>query len=64
MDIATTRPAPVRNPRGVASAVAGGLAIALSVCGQLLAARRYATDVKRNCQDLWIGVPLPDRGVA
>ena len=20
--------------------------------------------VERNCQDLWIGVPLPDRGVA
>lgn len=45
MDTTTTSHAPARNPRGVASAVAGGLAIALSVCGQLLAARRYATDV-------------------
>lgn len=45
MDTATTSPAPVLNTRGMASAVAGGLAIALSVCGQLLAARRYATDV-------------------
>lgn len=45
MDTDTTSPAPVRSPQGMASAVVGGIAIALSLCGQLLAARRYATDV-------------------
>ncbi|MFC0673834.1 hypothetical protein [Brachybacterium hainanense] len=37
-------PTQERNPFGVAAFIAGALAVALSVCGQLLAARRLATD--------------------
>ena len=44
MDTATPGPAHVRTPLGIASFIAGSLAIVLSLGGQLVAARRLATD--------------------
>lgn len=44
MDAITSRPMQMRGPLGIVSFIVGTLAIALSVGGQLLAAKKHATD--------------------
>lgn len=44
MDTTTSKPPTWRNHANFASLIAGGLALFLSMCGQLLAAHRLATD--------------------